>query len=275
MQLALPCAINSPLPKRGRGRGGQFLIITASLLSTFHCNKGHAWEKYRHVRLCKTLLNNLSGKKLAHARRAWGSIRLLSLLHCQQGGWSRVPEMPKCNANPLLFLGWTHEVSTQDLPTACTLPWGGGLRNRCSARRGQIQPAMLPPSNPSSCHHQPGTWSRSATTDWRTLLINLFIYSLLLPALSLSPAPSRTGRLLPHSQHGISEVRTRPSPLPRRGSTLFSSMLWDLRIIWRLSGRDGRSCCWPHGWYTQPYFQFAQEATCPQPVAQFATFICR
>lgn len=45
IQLVFPCAINSPL-KHGRGQDGQFLIITTSLLSTFHCNKGGAWEKH-------------------------------------------------------------------------------------------------------------------------------------------------------------------------------------------------------------------------------------
>lgn len=87
MQLALPCAINCP-PERGRGRDGQFLIITASRLGTFACNKSHAWEKY----VCVRLLNNLSGKKPAHARRAWGSIQPPT-------------EVPKCNTNPFLFGG--------------------------------------------------------------------------------------------------------------------------------------------------------------------------
>lgn len=157
-------------------------------------------------------------------------------MHAAMGGWT--PKSLQCPA-------WANSAS--DAPTQ--------------------QPLQLPPPARNVvkvCNHRP-----------ENIIYLFIIFSLLLPTLSLSPAPSRTGRLLPHSQHGISEVRTRPSPLPRRGGTLFSSMLWDLRIIWRLSGRDGRSCCWPHGWYTQPYFQFAQEAACPQPVAQFATFICR
>lgn len=118
---------------------------------------------------------------------------------------------------------------------------------------GQPQPAMLPPSNPSSCPHQPGTWSRSAT---HTRENDLSMYFPGPSILSLSPA---TGTLLPHPKHGISEVKTRPFPLCCRGSRLFSLMLWDLRIIWRLGSRYMCSFCMPCGCYTQAHVQFVQE----------------
>lgn len=79
---------------------------------------------------------------------------------------------------------------------------------------GQTLPAMLPPSNPSSCHPQPATWARSATTYWRQFFIwvCLGFFSLLLPALSGFPL------LLPELADSFpiaitSEARTRLSPL--------------------------------------------------------------
>lgn len=180
--------------------------------------------------------------------------------------------MPKRNTNPFLFWGghtrYLHETCPfhtrchgAENPETAAAP-GVGWANSASDIPTQQLLQLPPPAKNvvEVCNHILG----------KILIFKLFPP----PPFSLSPAPSRTGRLPPHSQHSISEVRTRPSTLPCRGSTLFSLTLWDLRIIWRLGSRDGCSGCRPGGCYTQTHFQLAQEAACPQPVAQFATFIC-
>lgn len=88
---------------------------------------------------------------------------------------------------------------------------------------GQALPAMLPPSKPPSCYpsQQRGQCWQSHTGD---KFLFGFFFPLLLPALSGFPL------FLPDQADSfpiaiISEARTRPSPLPCRGSRVFSWMI--------------------------------------------------
>lgn len=82
---------------------------------------------------------------------------------------------------------------------------------------GQTLPAMLTPSNASSCHLQPATWARLATTYWRQFFI--CVCSVFFPAPSCSlwlpPAPTRTGRFIPHCHHFRDKDQTLTSPVQR------------------------------------------------------------
>lgn len=179
--------------------------------------------------------------------------------------------MPQCNTNPFLFwCGHTRDLhETCPSHTRCwgaanpgtaamsSLAWHWGWANSAGDLPTQQSLLLLPPASSVGKvgNHTPET------------IFYLFFSAS--PSLSF-PCSYQNWHSFPCAS--ISEARTRHSPLSCTGSRLFSWM------IWGSSGCQVGDTATPAAGpmdAAHRYFEFVQEATCPQPATQFATFICR